>query len=390
MKSAVESPVLPAVPPPAPSTHPVRDWLVVIAFVLASALGLIGTVGKRDLPLTVFENRQTASWPETPHALQEWPTFTRAFEAAFDDRFGGRDRLIHVHHWLLAVPLRVSPVDKVLMGRDAWLYFRGEDTKAIDRDFRGIVPYPQDQPAAIANELQHRRDFLAQRGIPYIVLILPDKATMYPEHLPSWITRAPKTRLDHLFDALSQHPDVTVIDPRAALARKKASTQVYFRTDSHWNYEGAIVAYDLLMEQLQQVVPSVPHSPAERPPYEPGDQYSGDLARLLGLPRWFREDDMLPFRKILGDDSRRCARPIADPIEPVVQGCARPGLPRAMFYRDSMLDAMIPPLSENFQRVVYFAGHHMKADDIAREHPDLVVEEFVERTMHSLLVDPVR
>jgi hypothetical protein len=52
-----------------------------------------------------------------------------------------------------------------------------------------------------------------------------------------------------------------------------------------------------------------------------------------------------------------------------------------------MMDAMMPPLSENFRRVVYFAGHSMRAQDIAREHPDLVIEEFVERAMHSLLVE---
>ncbi|HZQ60787.1 MAG TPA: hypothetical protein VFC24_05515 [Casimicrobiaceae bacterium] len=386
--SAIETPVQPAVPAPAAATHPLRDAIVVVLFAIGIALPLAGVIAHRHSTITTFEKRTTASWPGLSDT-RESPSFTKAFEAAFDDRFGGRDRLIHIHHWLLAVGLHVSPVPKVLIGRDDWLFFKGEDSRAIDRDFRGIVPYPPEQPVEIANELQRRRDFLAQRGIPYFVLIVPDKATIYPEQLPAWITRAPKTRLDRLFAALAAHPDLDVIDPRRALLARKSSAQVYYRTDSHWNYEGAIVAYDLLMPALRRALPRLPHVPAERPSYEPGDEYSGDLAQLIGLPRAFREPDWLPFRKILGDASHRCARPIHDPVEPVVEGCNREGLPRAVIYRDSMLDAMIPPISENFRRVVYFAGHHMRAEDLAREQPDVVVEEFVERTMHSLLVDPL-
>ena len=380
--------MLPTVPPPAPADHPWRDWLTLALFILAIVLPLAGAIAHRHATSVAFEKRSASPWPDPPSSMRDG-SFARAFESAFDDRFGGRDELIHLHHLALAVGLHVSPVPKVMLGRDSWLYFRGEDMHAIERDYRGTFAYPAQQPLDIARELERRRAFLAARGIPYFVLIVPDKSTMYPEHLPAWMTRAPRTRLDRLFDALAAHPDLTVIDPRAALVARKQATQVYYRTDSHWNYEGAIVAYDLLMQRMRETVRSVPHVPAERPPFEAGDEYIGDLAQLLGLPDWFHEDDLLPFRKILGDDSRRCARHIADPVEPVVEGCDRPGLPRAVVYRDSMLDAMMPPLSENFRRVVYFAGHRMRAADLDREHPDVVIEEFVERAMHSVLVDPV-
>ncbi len=352
-------------------------------------LPLAGAILKRNITSTQFEKRTAASWPALATLPSSRPGFVREFEAAFDDRFGGRDAMIHLHHWLLAAGLHVSPVDKVLMGRERWLYFKGEDTRAIDRDFRGVVPYPPEEPRHIAAELEHRRAFLAQRDIAYLVLIVPDKATIYPEHLPAWIVRAKRTRLDSLFDALAAYPALRVVDPRSALRERKQDAQVYYRTDSHWNYEGAIIAYDLLMSAVNRAGVDVPHVPAERPRYEPGDEYSGDLALLLGLPSSFREPDLLPFRKMLGDDTGRCARAIKDPIEPVVQGCARPELPRALVYRDSMFDALIPPVSENFSRVVYFAGHHMRGEDIARERPSVVVEEFVERSMHGLLVDPL-
>ena len=382
----MEAPALSPVPPPAASDHPLRDRIVIALFALAVALPLLGAVAHRDATAVAFEKRSATAWPHLVGIIDR-AEFTRAAEGAFGDRFGGRRGLIHMHHFVLAIGLDVSPVPKVLLGLDHWLYFRGEDTHAVERDFRGTFWYAPSEPTEIAHELERRRAFLAAHGIPYFVLIVPDKYTIYPEHLPRWITRAPKTRLDRLFEALAQHPELAVVDPRAALRARKSAAPVYYRTDSHWNYEGAIVGYDLLMQRVRQTMPAVPHVPAERPSYEPGDVWTGDLAQLLGLPERYTEDDTLPLGKILGDDSRRCARHISDPIEPVVEGCAREGLPRAIVYRDSMMDAMMPPLSENFRRVVYFAGHSMRAQDIAREHPDLVIEEFVERAMHSLLVE---
>ena len=385
------APELPRVPPPAPADHPWRDAIVIVLFAVGVALPLVGAVLKRDMALTTFEKRPTAPWPSSSSMAGDKAGWAKRFEAAFADRFGGRDLLIAAHHFLLAAGLHVSPVAKVLMGRDGWLYFRGEDEQAIDRDYRGLVPYPPEQPAQIARELKHRRDLLHERGIPYFVLVVPDKATMYPEHLPQWVKRAPVTRLDRLFAALSAYPDLEAIDARALLAHAKSrGVQVYYRTDSHWNYGGATAVYDGLIERIRRAVPNATHAPAEDARYEPGDKYSGDLAQLLGLPRWFEEDDWFPFRKILGDSSRRCAGPVPAGSGTIVLGCARAGLPRALVYRDSMFDAMIPPLSENFSRVVYFPGHRLTMADIAREQPSVVIEEFVERTMHALLVDPAQ
>ena len=377
----------PAALQPAPADHPGRDAMVSIVFVAALFAALAGVLLHRDLAVTRFENRTTAPWPGWPDGRRPRTEWTKAFEAAFADRFGARDPLIAMHHALLAVGLHVSPVPKVLMARDGWLYFKGEDLQAIDRDFRGVVPYPPEQPAAIASELEHRRMLLAARGIPYVVLIVPDKATVYPEHLPAWVTRAPRTRLDALFAALKAYPELDVVDPRAALAAAKPQMQRYFRTDSHWNYAGGLVGYALLMQHVGRAVPGFTAAPAPQPAYEPGDVYSGDLAQLLGLPHWFQEPDVLPFGKVLADQSRRCARPIPDPVEPLVQGCDWPGLPRAVVYRDSMFDLLIPPVSENFSRVVYYAGHTMRMADIEREHPAIVIEEFVERAMHAVLAD---
>lgn len=403
---------LPPVPPPAPDTHVGRDRIVVLLFALALALPLVGAVLNRNLPLTRFENRATAPWPAAPVDLtsaRAWPT---AFEAAFADRFGGRDGLIRFHHLTKVTAFGVSPVANVMIGRDGWLYFLGEDGLAVDRDHRGVVPYADDEAARIAAAFKRRHDYLAARGILYVVMIVPDKATIYPEHLPAWaaVPVAPRSRLDRLQEALAAYPDLVALDLRPALRAAKARDQVYFRSDSHWNLLGASVAYRELAMLLQARLPGFPAIPPERPPYVPGvDVYSGDLARMLGAPRSLNEPDIAPLGKVFGNAAARCARPapatpppspspsqppnVTEPppeaIEIMVDVCARPNLPTAVVFRDSMAIPLRPLLSENFRRTVYASERKLVLDLIERERPDVVIDEMVERTMAAPMLLPL-
>jgi hypothetical protein len=389
---------LPPVPPPARDDHPRRDRVVVALFGLALALALAGAIVKRNVAVTAFEKRAAAPWPPRPRAYPDARAWPSAFEAAFADRFGGRDALIALHHWTTAVGFGASPVANVLIGRDGWLYFRGEDGKAIDRDYRGVAPYPPDEPMQIAAEFKRRHDFLSALRIPYVVMIVPDKATVYPEYLPPWVTKvAPQTRLDRLYAALAAYPEITVLDLRGALAAAKARERSYFKTDSHWNLVGATIGYEALAAALKAKVPGFPAVPAERPAYVPGvDFYSGDLANMIGLSRWFREDDIAPLGKVLGNTAARCARLVAAPPEGApgaaadtqVYACDRPGLPTALVYRDSMAIALVPLLSENFLRVVYVSSPFQRAL-VERERPDVVIEELVERTLHGRIAFPM-
>jgi hypothetical protein len=179
------------------------------------------------------------------------------------------------------------------------------------------------------------------------------------------------------------------------LREAKSREPVYYRTDSHWNYLGAIVAYRAIMEEVQRALgtarlPAI--APPDVPPYVPGvDTYRGDLARILGVPFRYDEADVAPFAKVLGDASKRCARRIDarkdDGFE--VYACDRAPALRAVVYRDSMAIPLIPLLSENFRRVVYVSSRRLDPALIERERPDVVIEEFVERSLHATAANPM-
>ena len=66
--------------------------------------------------------------------------------------------------------------------------------------------------------LEHRRDWLALRGIKYIFIVAPDKDSIYPEYLPDWMTKVRShTKLDQFFDYMHLHSTVEVLDLRPTL-----------------------------------------------------------------------------------------------------------------------------------------------------------------------------
>ena len=368
-----------------------REALACALFVLATAA--MGIAAFRPHPETTLatENRAIAPWPPLP-ATRE---FTSAFEHAFSDRFGARNALLRLHNRVLVRVFGVSPAPNVLLARDGWLFFKGEDGHALDRFYRGTQPIGDSQLRNVVDELARRAHYLAAQGIAYIVTIAPDKATIYPEMLPAWVKPViPRSPLDRLVAMIERDVSIRYVDLRPALRAAKTRERVYYATDSHWNSLGAPVAYEAIMRALADaLVPrTVSIAPVTLPPYVPGvDVYHGDLARMTGDPQHFPEPDYAPLWKILAAKDARCAKrqDAGKDLGYEWYFCDRPGLPRAVMYRDSMAIPLIPLLSENFSHVVYVESHRLDPAFIAREKPDVVVEEMVERAMFAPAATPL-
>jgi hypothetical protein len=381
---AIDPLAVPPVPGPAPATHPLRDVALAIAFIVSLTATGLAAFKTPARPTLEFENRSLTPWPAFAWNVE----FAAGFERAFGDRFGARETMLRLHHLALVYAFNVSPAPNVLIGREGWLYFLGEDGRSIDRNYRGLLPVADDELMAVVAELKRRQRFLASLGIPYIVTIVPEKFTIYSEHLPAWMVKADApTPLERLIRMIEADGSLRLIDLHAPLAAAKAHERVYYMTDSHWNMLGARVGYEAIMREVQRTLPSgrLPAiAPAKLPPYVPGvDVYSGDLAINIGLPPRYREPDFAPIVKINVGPWPTCGKRVDTGADEGFEfyACARPGLPRAVMYRDSMAIPLIPLLSENFSRIVYVSAARLDPALILREKPDVVIEEMVERAM---------
>lgn len=373
------------VPAPAPQAHPLRDRIVALMFAIGIAWPAFALISTWSDERTLFENRPMAPWPRLSLSRELAP----AFERAFSDRFGGRNKLVRLHHGALLRLFGTSSLSNVMIGSDGWFYWLGEDGHSLDRHYRGTMQVPQSEIDGAAAELARRSEWLAARGIAYVVVIVPDKFTIYPEHLPAWVVRSPNpTPYDRLRDAIARDGRVTLVDLRAPLRAAKARERLYYLTDSHWNLNGAMVGYDELMRAVQAKLGNkLPQIAAVKgPPYVRGaDFYAGDLVNMLGKPPGIREDDVAPLGKLLADTTTRCAHRVDKEDFPGFEmyACDKPGLPKLVMLRDSMAIALIPLVSENFSRAVYASTRELDRALIEREKPDIVIEELVERSLHA-------
>jgi alginate O-acetyltransferase complex protein AlgJ len=377
---------LPAVPLAASGAHPRRDRIVAACFAIAVAVPGLALFSTWSHTITRFENRPMAAWPDLAFSRNA----TAQFDRAVADRFGGRDTLVREHHAALLAVFGTSALATVLPGRNGWFYWLGEDGRSLERHFRGTTPVVQFEIDASVDEFERRRAWLAGRRIAYVVVLVPEKFTIYPEYLPDWVAPGPApTPYDRLVASSARHSGLTLLDLRPALRAAKSTARVYYQTDSHWNYNGAVIGYDAIMRAVQQALPTgaLPViAPAPQPQFVRGvDFFSGDLGQMLGLPSRVREDDVAPLAKVLGSADTRCARRTDHDEFPGFEfhGCTRPGLPRAVVLRDSMAIPLIPLLSENFSRVVYVSSRKLDRALIEREKPDIVIDELVERSLHA-------
>ena len=178
---------------------------------------------------------------------------------------------------------------------------------------------------------------------------------------------------------------MAIVDVRDRLREAKGRERIYCRTDSHWNDRGAFVAYQQIMTALQRWYPGLAPLPREAFADAIDQEPGGDLAAMIGMKDVVREEGLLLRPRV----PRRAQAAIAGMTMPHLTPWRQPhafeipgaSLPRAVMLRDSFGNALMPFLSEHFRRILYLYTKKLSPEVIAREEPQVVIQEFVERRL---------
>jgi len=301
--------------------------------------------------------------------------FPDAYGAYYADYFHWRDWLIRASYSLRLNLLHESVFSDVLLGEDGWMFYTGEGN--MD-DYQCARTFTPQQVQAVRANLEGIYADLAQRGIRFLVVIAPNKESIYPEFVPASVQRtAGDSRLDVWLAGMQGSP-VQVLDLRPAMWAGKAQNQVYYRTDTHWNTYGAYLAYLEMLKPLQADFPKMqPLAPEQFDQVE--QQVSGDLARMLFTRPLIKEIslELLPRQ-------RWQAQSISLDDNTMVTEIPGSDLPRAVVFRDSFFNSLTQYVSENFSRVVYRSDSQVDFDLIDQEQPDVVILEVAERYLDRL------
>ncbi len=337
------------------------------------------------------EKRKLAELPQAPDSIHEIKNYFTQLDAYLRDHFGYRDFLITRYYREMSKRFGQTGLDsKVLQGKDGWYFFTAHNQL---NDFLGKVPLPQDKLNAFITEHNQRYNWLASLGIEYLLMAPPGKHTIYPEYLPEEVQKMRgTTRFEQLINETADNPLPYLIDLHTPLREAKSTSQLYYKTDTHWNKHGAFVGFLSIVRALKERFPEEQFVTD----FTFGEEYhvacsevpkSCDLSRMAMR----HNETSITFHTL--KDFNQCARPRSfehyhlsnykrDRAKPSYAiGCQKREL-TALVFRDSFFTEIQPFLSENFRHVVYLWKEYDQKNieeifDIYT--PDVVIDAQVER-----------
>lgn len=354
---------------------------VVSTVLLVLWLPMVVGLFEPDRLVSVTEKRFLTERPDLSMTWESLSSFPTRMERYYDDNLGLRTPIIRAFALLQISLFGVSPNDKLIIGKDGWLFFGDSNSVA---HYRGVAPLSPWQLKHWASVLEGRQQWLQDRGIAYLLVLVPDKNLIYGEYMPDSLPRVGDTHpLDQLSSYLQANTDVHVLDLRPDLEAAKVNGRIYHRTDSHWNDVGAYVAYSAILNRLAELVPALRQAkpvPVETRVREgPGM----GLARIVGLAPLLREEilEATPSepRARVKPEFRKGYDQLVMQQRSFAHGVEDRSLPRAVMFRDSFANALVPYLSEHFHRILYVWQRDLDSRVVLVEQPDVVIQQIVGR-----------
>jgi hypothetical protein len=280
----------------------------------------------------------------------------------------------------------------VLVGKDGWLYYAGDQSIP---DYQKTNPLTKKELVQLQEQLESLNTKLKSQGITLLVVIPPNKSTIYPQYMPDQIPVLGKqSALDRFTTYIKRNSDVPLLDLRPSLVRASQEQDVYYQTDSHWTPLGAYYGYVEIMDALSSRDPVFqPHSLSDFN-LESAGKNTHDLARGMGRPDDKEEDWLLTPR--FNVEVEQSVSQLPDGIHGIRTATnADQDLPSLLVFGDSFYNSLAPFIEPHFSRVKQIP--YVSSEDvwslswIDTEKPDVVVIEIVERNLkdglQSLLGD---
>jgi alginate O-acetyltransferase complex protein AlgJ len=269
---------------------------------------------------------------------------------------------------------------QALVGKDGWLQYTGSSN--LD-DFQNTLEF---SPEIIQQKSQSFYEKLQARHITFLIVIAPNKATIYPEKVPDEIQKIrEQSRLDLLVSYFKQHGPPILVDLRPALqeARHSEAELLYYKTDTHWNALGAFAGYTEIMRILAISHPELTSYKLQDFRLQTLDPDLRDIPHLMGATSP-RESALILTPKFNSETHWMTVND--EPISTIMSRTPNERLPRLLMIGDSFGIGLRQFLAPNFREAT-FVSNNSKYSDLQifnlvdQLTPDVVIFEMVERNM---------
>ena len=224
-------------------------------FLVLLLMPMIGQIVSVGTGVTATEMRAPNELPGLPATIEEFTVLPQRFEAWLKDHFGFRNDLVLVNNLIRVKVFGQSTSPLVVLGRNGWLFYTGENTL---EQTRGIDRFTPEELDRWIDVMERRQAWLAERGIPMLMVAIPNKERVYREELPAWATQVnPESRMEQIVRRLAERRSPLVfMDMTADLVAAKKDMKVYHQADTHWTVDAAFnIGYRKIAEWIKTVRP---------------------------------------------------------------------------------------------------------------------------------------
>lgn len=287
------------------------------------------------------------------------------FDSYFSEHFAFRQQLVTADGRLKATLLGTSPNSNVIVGKDGWLYYKNSAD-----DFLNINTISKRAINNIRHNLDLVERYCQQNNIEFIVTVIPNKNTIYPEYMPfNYVPADAQNNLGMLTEKLSDTD--YFLDMRSVLSSAQSNIPLYHKTDTHWNNLGAYVGHSGIMSKLGREVCPVGSS------WTTKNDRLGDVAAMIYPSENAKDTQVYNDYEFRYQYQGRFKA--LDDVE--ISTVCENGQGSLTMYRDSFGEAILPYMAECFADAQFIRNVPYTIDGLSDR---VLIIEIVERNLVNL------
>jgi hypothetical protein len=198
----------------------------------------------------LFENRNRTEFPSgnIVKKLITNPIAAQEYEKYFNDNYGFRDYLITKMNAIDYHAFNSS--DNVVIGNNEWLEYRS----VMEKDQINAERLTADQLKEIEARFLDLNSQLKAKGMTLVVVPVPNKNTIYPEHFTNVnFSRPAVTAFMKLNNFFKSHNEIVSIDATTILTDAKEKYRVFPKNDFHWTEVGQFLIVEATVNKLGDI-----------------------------------------------------------------------------------------------------------------------------------------
>ncbi len=375
------------------NTKGLANYILIFGFLIVVTLPMVFTLIHKQEDISSREKRKLAPLPAFSFDEFWDGAYQQKFSQFYQDHFGFRQKILSGAREFRRGAWNKSLSRNVIYGDDEWMYFNIDGTL---HDYTGYYTQNSQDSGLWLQGLDIKNRWLAQLGVRYLLVPIPGKMNVYPEHLPARVRDAAGESRLQAFRAELKDSDLedVVLDLLPTLRKVKNETQVYFKTDTHWNEDGAFIVYQAIMDKLSHwfddIEPVTPNMIDRGSRMKMGDIAIADGAKAGEMEQ---TDTLTINNRCANEQSTKVAEFTKTPAYqanpkhlPRANGCTSKKI-RALVVNDSFGAYIRKFLSDSFEEVIFM--HYYELFDmksfIEEFDPDVFIDLRAERRFHYLL-----